>query len=162
MPILSWIRGILVGCAILVAAPPMITAGDSRVGAHMSEAARRQLLESREAVWRAWFENDRAKLEALIPEGTIAINAAQEEWDDRSRVLESSKAFVAGGGKLVRLEFPKTSVQRFGNVAIIYSHYLLEIERGGKREVQSGRCTEIFLRRQGRWVNPGWHMDSGK
>jgi len=32
----------------------------------------------------------------------------------------------------------------------------------GKTSRQSGRATEIYVHRNGAWVNPGWHMDSGK
>jgi hypothetical protein len=36
------------------------------------------------------------------------------------------------------------------------------VESNGQRQVSSGRGTEIFLRRGGCWVNPGWHLDSGR
>jgi hypothetical protein len=52
-------------------------------------------------------------------------------------------------------------VQVFGYTAILYSKYLCEIEIDGKRSVQSGRATEMFVNRQGKWVNVGWHLDSG-
>jgi len=77
-------------------------------------------------------------------------------------VLHSAEEFQAQGGKLTRLEFPRTEVQRLGNVAVIYSEYVLEIEMGGKRSVSSGRVTEIFVLRKGKWSNPGWHTDSEK
>jgi hypothetical protein len=32
----------------------------------------------------------------------------------------------------------------------------------GKRSISSGRATEIFVRRDGRWTNPGWHTDAEK
>jgi hypothetical protein len=60
----------------------------------------------------------------------------------------------------VRLEFPRTEIQHFGHVAIIYSQYLVETEVGGKRKVETGRVTEIFVWRNGQWTNPGWHTDS--
>ena len=41
--------------------------------------------------------------------------------------------FAASGAKLVRLEFPKTEMQVYGNTIIIYTTYLYEIEAGGKR-----------------------------
>jgi len=25
---------------------------------------------------------------------------------------------------------------------------------------QGGRATEVFVRQNGMWVNPGWHLDS--
>src|SRR5215471_6577131 len=39
----------------------------------LPDEARKQLLDAREAVWRAYFSNDREALEKLIPEETIAI-----------------------------------------------------------------------------------------
>jgi len=118
------------------------------------------LLKVRESVWRAWFANDRAALEQLVPEDTIVISAGEHDWKGRANVLESAAQFRASGGKLVRLEFPRTEVQRFGDVAIIYSQYLYETEMNGKRAQTSGRVTEIFVRRGGKWTNPGWHTDA--
>ena len=66
------------------------------------------------------------------------------------------------GGKLIRLEFPRTEIQRFGDVAITYSQYLYETEVDGKRSLTSGRVTEIFVLRRGKWTNPGWHTDTEK
>jgi ketosteroid isomerase-like protein len=62
--------------------------------------------------------------------------------------------------KLAKLEFPSTEIQAYGNTAIIYSTYLYELEKDGQRKQSSGRVTEVFVQRQGRWVNPGWHMDA--
>ena len=45
---------------------------------------------------------------------------------------------------------------------MVYSNYLYELETGGQRYQQAGRVTEVFVWRKGQWVNPGWHMDSGK
>ncbi len=128
----------------------------------LTETQRRELLAARENVWRAWFANDRGQLEILIPDETIAINAGEEAWLNRAQVLATAKEFVDGGGKLLRLEFPHTEIQLYGDVAILYSRYVLEMENKGQRETQSGRGSEIFVRRGGRWVNSGWHLDSGR
>ena len=128
----------------------------------LPDEARKQLLEAREAVWRAYFSNDRAALERLIPEETIAIDAGGNAWTDRKAIFEGSAQFAKTGGKLVKLDFPKTEIQVYGNTAILYSSYSYELEGGGQRYQQSGRVTEVFVRRKGQWVNPGWHMDSGK
>jgi hypothetical protein len=45
---------------------------------------------------------------------------------------------------------------------MLYSQYVLETATNGKREVQSGRVTEIFVWRDGHWENPGWHTDAVK
>jgi ketosteroid isomerase-like protein len=129
---------------------------------HLTDQARKQLLDAREAVWRAYFSNDRAALERLIPEETIAIDAGESAWTDRKEVFEGSERFVKSGGKLVKLDFPKTEIQAYGSTAVLYSNYEYELESGGKLHRQSGRVTEVFVWRKGQWVNPGWHMDSGR
>jgi ketosteroid isomerase-like protein len=128
----------------------------------LSDQGKKRLLDAREAVWRAFFSNDRAALERLIPEETLAINAGDNNWENRKAILEGAERFAKSGGKLVRLEFPKTEIQVYGSTAIVYSNYLYELETGGQRHQQSGRVTEVFVLRKGQWVNPGWHMDSGK
>jgi ketosteroid isomerase-like protein len=129
----------------------------------LSDQGKKRLLDAREAVWRAYFSNDRTALEKLIPEETITIEAgADNTWSNRKTILEGAELFAKGGGKLVKLEFPKTEIQVYGPTAIVYSSYSYDLEVGGQRVQQSGRVTEIFVLRKGQWVNPGWHMDSGK
>jgi hypothetical protein len=123
---------------------------------------KKRLDDAREAVWRAYFAGDRATLEKLIPEETVAIEAGDNNWSNRQTILESSAQFAKGGGKLIKLEFPKTEIQVYGFTAMVYSNYALELEIGGQRSNQAGRVTEVFVFRKGQWVNPGWHMDSGK
>jgi ketosteroid isomerase-like protein len=128
--------------------------------ASVSPEMRKQILTARDAVWKAWFSNDRAALEKLVPTDVIAIENSPE-WSHRTEIFEGSKAFSTSGGKLLRLEFPKTEIQVYGNTAIVYTSYLYEIESSGKRTTQEGRGTEIFVMRGGQLVNVGWHLDSG-
>ena len=123
---------------------------------------RTELLKARESVWRSWFANDTKALEALVPPDTIVISSGEERWKNQADILESAAKFHAAGGKLIRLEFPRTEIQRFGDVSVTYSQYLYETEVDGKREVTSGRVTEIFVLRKGQWTNPGWHTDTEK
>jgi ketosteroid isomerase-like protein len=120
------------------------------------------LLQAREAVWRAWFDGDLDSLKRLIPADTIVMSGGETEWKHRADILRSSSDFHAKGGKLIRLEFPHTEVQHFGNVAVIWSSYSLETEVDGKRSSGSSRVTEVFVWQQGRWTNPGWHTDEEK
>jgi ketosteroid isomerase-like protein len=122
-------------------------------------AARQELLSAREAVWRDYFANNSAHLKETIPPETIAINPGQKEWDGRDQVLAGAKGFADAGGKLTRLEFPKTEIQVYGNVALIYSEYSYETEVKGSTQQHSGRATEMFVNRNGKWVNVGWHLD---
>ena len=123
---------------------------------------RERILAAREKVWRAWFANDRATLEKLIPEEVIAIDNGSEGFSNRAAVLAGAQRFAESGEKLVKLEFPKTEIQVYGNTVLIYTTYVYETEVNGKRTSVSGRATEMFVRRGDDLVNVGWHMDSGK
>jgi hypothetical protein len=139
-----------------------ILAGSSATGSAASADERSQLLTVREAVWRSWFANDVSTLRQLVPPGTIVISAGEPQWKHQAEVLQSAVQFQADGGKLLRLEFPRTEIQRFGDVAILYSEYTVETEMKGKRSVSSGRATEVFVLHDGQWTNPGWHTDAEK
>ena len=139
-----------------------LSAADSDKLRPVSPALRREILAAREKVWRAWFANDKVALEAALPEETLAINAGEEPWQDRAAVLASAREFAGQGAKLLRLKYPRTEIQLYGDVAILYTSYLFEVESQGQRQTSSGRGTEIFVRRKGVWVNSGWHLDSGK
>jgi ketosteroid isomerase-like protein len=138
---------------------PESVAGQYQTLRKLSDAEKKSLLETREAVWRAWFAGDRAALDKLLPAELLTIEPGSGEWGNRQAVLEASARFAAGGGKLTRLEFPKTEIQAYGYVAIVYSDYVYEIEQGGKPFVNSGRATEVFVYHNGAWANPSWHMD---
>lgn len=126
----------------------------------MGPEEKKSLLEAREAVWRAWFANDTPQLSELLPPELIAIEAS-EKWQTRDDELAGAKSFAAKGGKLVRLEFPQTEIQAYGRTAILYTKFTLETEMADKRTMISGRATEMFVFRDGKWVNVGWHLDSG-
>ena len=121
-----------------------------------------ELLQAREQVWRAWFAGDIKTLEQLVPPDTIVMSGGEEQWKHQAEVLRTSAEFHAKGGKLLRLEFPRTEVQHYGDVAIVWSSYTLELEVGGKKSGGSSRVTEIFVKRNGKWTNPGWHTDEEK
>src|SRR5436853_862555 len=123
---------------------------------------RQQILNAREAVWRAWFNNDRAALEKLIPEEAVAINNGEEGWENRATILAGAQRFADSGAKLVRLEFPRTDIQVYGNTVILYTTYLYEIEAQGKKQTSTGRGTEVCVRRGNTLINTGWHLDEGK
>jgi ketosteroid isomerase-like protein len=122
---------------------------------------RRQILSARESVWRAYFANDRPALERMLPEEVIALDDGSAEWSNRAAILAGAKEFADSGAKLVRLEFPRTEIQVYGQTAVLYTTYLYEIETKGRRTTKSGRGTEIFVRRGPDLVNVGWHLDSG-
>src|SRR2546426_10194514 len=109
----------------------------------LPDQMKKRLLDAREAVWRAFFSNDRATLEKLIPEETIAIEGGESASSNRQTNLDGAAQFAKGGGKLLKLEFPKTEIQVYGVTAVVYSNYSYELETGAKRTTQSGRVTEV-------------------
>ncbi len=66
------------------------------------------ILQCREAVWRAWFANDTKTLAELVPAEAIAISPSEDEWKNQSDIVREAAEFQAQGGKLIRLEFPRT------------------------------------------------------
>jgi ketosteroid isomerase-like protein len=120
------------------------------------------ILQCRKAVWRAWFANDTKTLTELVPAEAIAISPSEDEWKNQSDIVREAAEFQAQGGKLIRLEFPLTRIQRYGDAAFVYSQFVLETETNGKRSIATGRATEVFVLRNGRWINPGWHTDAHK
>jgi len=77
----------------------------------------------------------------LIPEETIAIEAGDNTWSNRQRILDGAAQSAKSGGKLLKLEFPNTEIQVYGYTAVVYSNYSYELETGGQRINQSGRVT---------------------
>jgi hypothetical protein len=141
---------------------PDVVAARNQQPQPVTSEEREAILKQRESVWRAFFSNDRAALEKLVPEDTVAINAGEELWQDRAGVLRGAEEFARSGGRLVRLEFPRTDIRIYGDTVILYTTYVYETEIEGRRELYSGRGTEIFVNRGGNLVNAGWHLDSGK
>jgi hypothetical protein len=121
------------------------------------------LLAAREAVWRAFFAGDQAQLDKLLPAEALVIGDAQMPIADRAHIFEAAKRTAGGGAKLVRLEFPRTEMQVYGETAILYTTYLFELENAqGQHHTETGRGTEIFVRRGGAWLNTGWHLQPDK
>ena len=120
------------------------------------------LLAAREAAWRN-YDSDADKLAAMLPDDFIAIDNGGGTFSNKAETVASSRADVAAGQKIESLRFPDTKIQRYGDVAIIYTTYELVIAgRDGKKVAASGRATEIFRWDGTRWLHPGWHLDSGK
>jgi Domain of unknown function (DUF4440) len=118
-----------------------------------------EVLKVREAAWRAWFAGDTDALSRLLPPEFIGISM-EGSLTSLPRTLEESRAFRAGGGRLVSLEFPETRAQRYGDVVVLYGRYAVVLSSGGAESAVSGRLTEVFVRQGGRWLHPGWHLDT--
>lgn len=120
-----------------------------------------RLLADREAVWQAWFTNDQQRLAQLLPSDLVAISSGGTTWEGRAAVLADAEAFAKSGTKFVGVTFPHTEQQVYGDVAILYSRYEVQLEKNGKPSVLAGRATEVFVWRDSLWQNAGWHLDSG-
>ena len=143
----------------LISSPLALNAQGTTV---LDAKSKSELLATRELAWRAWFGGDRAALEAMLPAEFIAIGWDAAPWENKASTIEASQGFARDGGKLSLLEFPKTEIQAYGDVAIVYSTYRVGFTAGGQEVLQEGRATEVFVRRGGKWLHPGWHLDSVK
>src|SRR4051812_19973121 len=120
---------------------------------------RASLLSAREAVWRAWFAGDGASLLKLLPPELITISPdPARPLGTRDSTLASSREFAASGGKLTRLVFPTTEIQAYGNTAILYTSYEMDLQSGGQTMTERGMATEVFVRADGHWLNTGWQL----
>jgi len=117
------------------------------------------VLAAREAAWRAYFGGDVEVLGALLPPEFIGIGMNDAPFADRATTLHGARAFRERGGRLVRVAFPETRAQRLGDAVVLYGRFEAVIESGGSEHTLRGRLTEMFVRRSGKWVHPGWHLD---
>ena len=136
--------------------------GAAAEAADLDAKAKAELLAVRDSAWYAWFGNDQAKLKELLPPDAVTISAGDPTWHDLAGVLQSAADFATTGSKLTRLAFPRTEVQAYGDTAFVYSLYEFDLEGPQGKRSASGRATEIFVRQNGRWIHPGWHLDSGQ
>jgi hypothetical protein len=134
--------------------------GGSAVARTLDDRSRAELLAAREQVWRAWFGNDSAQLERLLPrDAFLAAGGPDSTWQNRDQTIAGSRAFAKSGGRLVSIEFPRTEMQVFGDVVVIYTTFRYTTERAGQRNNAAGSAVEVFVRRNGVWQNPSWYLD---
>jgi Domain of unknown function (DUF4440) len=127
----------------------------------LTDEVRKELLDARDIAWRSFFQKDLTVVERILAPELIAIQQNSDKWDDRTRLVALAKAMNEQGVQLLRLEFPHTEIQLFGDTAILYYTYVFETGLKGKSVVDGGRGTEVFVRRDGKWVDVGWHLDNG-
>ena len=123
---------------------------------------RASLMKAREAVWRAWFAGDQAALTKLLPPELITIDGASTTFGTLKSNLEGSRGFAASGGKLTRIVFPSTEIQAYGATAILYTSYEMDLTSGGKTRTERGMATEVFVQKDGAWINTGWQLAPSK
>ncbi|HEX7832893.1 MAG TPA: nuclear transport factor 2 family protein [Thermoanaerobaculia bacterium] len=127
---------------------------------HGAEPVDPDVLAVREAAWRAWFGGDEAALRAVLPADFLAIGWGGNQISDLETTIASSREFKKSGGRLVALSFPETKAQRIGDSVVFYGSYDVTIASGDKETKVRGRLTEVFVKRDGKWVHPGWHLDA--
>jgi hypothetical protein len=152
---MSRVRAALAGLGVMLVA---VAGSGSEVPAGVAPDP--EVLRLREAAWRAWFAGDEVALRRMLPPEFIGINMQAGPFSTLDETLQQAKAYRAAGGRLVRLEFPETRAQRYGDVVVLYGRYVAVMESSGSEQTASGRLTEVFVRRDGRWLHPGWHLDT--
>ena len=152
---------LLVSMSVVVGSAWCVCASEPQQS--VSDQTRNELFEARDAAWRSFFQEDPATaIEKTISPDVIAIQENDEKWDNRSHLITVAKAMQSQKIKLIRLEFPHTEVQAFGDTAILYYTYIFETGiEGGVSGVDAGRGTEVFVRKDGHWLDVGWHLDNG-
>ncbi|MEZ0471994.1 nuclear transport factor 2 family protein [Luteimonas salinilitoris] len=151
----------VIGLALAPAGQVCEAAQPEAASIEVSDQVRAELFAARETIWRAFFNDDPAQVEALLGPELIAIQQHQERWEDRDRLVALARGIQQQDVRILRLEFPQTEIQVFGDVAVMYYTYVFETGDGQKSATDAGRGTEIFVRRDGRWIDVGWHLDSG-
>ena len=118
-----------------------------------------EVLRVREAAWRHWFAGDEAALRAMLPPEFVGLDMGGGPFNGLEATLAASRQFHAKGGRLVRLEFPETRAQRYGDVVVLFGRFSAVLESEGAEQTLAGRLTEVFVLRDGTWWHPGWHLD---
>ncbi len=130
-------------------------------GPQPDAATQQEILALREAAWRTWFANDRTGFERVVPEELVALGWDGGPWDDRGQTVAQMGEFAKSGRTLTALEFPRNVFQRYGDVVILYTTFRIALsDSAGQAQETTGRGTEVFVRRKGRWIHTGWHLDT--
>jgi hypothetical protein len=146
--------------ALVSAASPLSAQAAPRVAMTLSGTELADLEAVREAVWVDWFSGDTASLRTVLAPELVAISAGAPHWQSLDESLAASAGFQANGGKLVSVSFDSTLTHRLGETVVMFSHYRVVTERGGRRQTLTGRATEVFVRLNGRWLHTSWHLDA--
>ena len=145
--------------ALVTAASPLAAQAAPRIATTLPPTELSALEAIRKDVWVQWFAGDTAALRRVLGPELIAVSPDTPHWQTLAGTLSGSASFKAGGGRLLSVAFDSTTIHRFDHVVVMFSHYAVEMESGGKPFIQKGRATEVFVRHQGRWVHTSWHLD---
>jgi len=117
-----------------------------------SPAERADLFAARDAVWKAWFAGDSARLAELLPERMVGMG------QDRAAIIAEAIAFRQAGGRLDSLAFTDDELVVRDGMAVVYSRYRAHTTVAGRRDSMVGAATELFVKDGARWINPSWHL----
>jgi hypothetical protein len=153
-------RAIAIGLAVLLSAGNLPLSAQ-QYGPQPDSATQREILALREAAWRTWFANDQEGFRKVVPEELVALGWDGGEWGDRDYTIARMAEFANSGMTLTALEFPTNVFQQYGDAVVLYTRFRLVLTAGdGTGSETTGRGTEIFVRRNGKWIHTGWHLDT--
>ena len=151
-------RCLLLTAALLVAPA---AAQAQEYGPKPDAATRTEVLALREKAWRTWFSNDTTGFKSTVPAELVALGWDGGAWEDRKATMASMGGFAQGGSRIETLEFPENVMQQYGDVIILYTKDRLVLKgTDGKMPEYTGRGTEFFVRKGGKWTHTGWHLDN--
>ena len=136
-------------CGVLLLTAPLTPAAAQQP----TPTQRAALIAARDAVWRAYFTGDSLGLVAALPERMVGMGKQREA------IIADAIGFRQGGGKLVSVTFTDDEFLVEGEMALILSSYRVVTSHEGREGVMSGKAVEVFTFRDGRWLNPYWHLD---
>lgn len=120
------LEAVLVGLLVLllVSAQARAQATEIDAATAVSDEVRGELLAARERAWRAFFTEEPERLTELLGPELIAIQQHQEGWEWRNELIAMARAIRLDAVRIERLEFPRTEIHLFGDVAILYFTYV--------------------------------------
>ncbi|MCU0646752.1 MAG: nuclear transport factor 2 family protein [Gemmatimonadaceae bacterium] len=158
LPMRRPLRTALLASLLLAAAVPVAA---QTSGPAPTPAVQQEILALRERAWRTFFANDQAGFKEVVPAELVAIGWGGGGWADRATTLARMQENAARGQRIETLEFPQNLFQQYGDAVILYTQYRIVLKSAaGALSETRGRGTEFFVKRDGRWIHTGWHLDA--
>lgn len=128
--------------------------GGSAPNDALTPQLQRELVAVRAGVWRAFFTADTTALVRLLPAQMTAMP------QNRAEIITDAQAYARSGGTFGGIDFFDDRFFVQNGVAIIWSRYVLRLSgKNGETHNETGCAIELFVKRDGRWINPHWHLD---